>query len=182
MEELKVAVIYGSNRAGRMCDTVGAWAVGEIAHLPDVSVDVIDPKELDLPNDGAVLKQRIERADAFVVVVPEYNHSYPAALKMLIDSAHQEWQAKPVGFVSYGGISGGLRAVEHLRGVFAELHAVTLRDSVSFANVWAQFGPDGAALQPYAAKTMKVMLRRLRWWAEALRRARLEVPYVEEAA
>jgi len=62
---------------------------------------------------------------AFVVVTPEYNHGYPAPLKSLIDSVGREWQAKPVAFVSYGGVSGGLRAVEQLRQVFAKLHMVT---------------------------------------------------------
>ncbi len=69
-------------------------------------------------------------ADAFLVVTPEYNHGYPAALKELIDSVYEPWHAKPVAFVSYGGASGGIRAVEQLRQVFAELHAVTLRDGV----------------------------------------------------
>ena len=85
---------------------------------------------------------RLAAADAFVVVTPEYNHSYPAPVKTLIDWHFTEWQAKPVGFVSYGGMSGGLRAVEHLRGVFAELHAVTVRDTVSFHGAWDRFGPD----------------------------------------
>ncbi len=71
----------------------------------------------------------------FVVVTPEYNHSFPGPLKAAIDRHVTPWQAKPVGFVSYGGISGGLRAVEHLRQVFAELHAVTVRETVSF--IWA---------------------------------------------
>jgi NAD(P)H-dependent FMN reductase len=68
-------------------------------------------------DDEAVsaLCRRIDAADAFVVVTPEYNHSYPASLKHAIDMAYGEWNAKPVAFVSYGGISGGLRAVEALR-------------------------------------------------------------------
>lgn len=65
---------------------------------------------------------------------------------MAIDSAGAEWHAKPVGFVSYGGMSGGLRAVEQLRTVFAELHAVTVRETVSFHGAWAAFGDDGEPL------------------------------------
>ena len=112
-------------------------------------------------------------AEAFVVVTPEYNHGYPAALKSLIDSVGAEWQAKPVAFVSYGGASGGLRAVEQLRLVFAELHAVTIRDSVSFASAWEQFDETGKLRHPERAdRSMATLLNRLHWWAVALRNAR----------
>jgi NAD(P)H-dependent FMN reductase len=83
-----------------------------------------------------------------VVVTPEYNHGYTAALKQLIDAVKAEWVAKPVGFVSYGGVSGGLRAVEQLRLVFAELHAVTIRDGVSFAMAWNRFDEAGEPVDP----------------------------------
>lgn len=103
---------------------------------------------------------------------------YSRTLKNLIDLHHTQWQAKPVGFVSYGGISGGLRAVEHLRPVFAELHAVTVRDSVAFPNPWPRFDPTGTLLDPDAAESAAAtMLDQLTWWAEALRTARTTHPY-----
>jgi NAD(P)H-dependent FMN reductase len=112
------------------------------------------------------------------VVTPEYNHGYTAPLKSLIDSVGAEWHAKPVAFVSYGGISGGLRAVEQLRLVFAELHAVTIRDSVSFAGAWEQFNEAGEPRHPdRSRRSMAAMLARLHWWAVALRNARGAVPY-----
>ena len=74
-----------------------------------------------------------------MIVTPEYNHSFPASLKNTIDWFDSEWHAKPVGFVSYGGMAGGQRAVEHLRQVFAELHAVTVRDTLSFHMAWERF-------------------------------------------
>lgn len=184
-EPIRIGLIYGSTRKGRFCDTVAEWAGGQIRAAGKYSVDVIDPAVV-LPQPGqaqedtgsANLWQRMAEADAFVVVTPEYNHGYPAALKSLIDSVGAEWQAKPVAFVSYGGISGGLRAVEQLRLVFAELHAVTIRDSVSFAGAWEQFDETGKLKQPErASKTMTTMLQRLHWWAQALRRARVAVPY-----
>lgn len=92
-------------------------------------------------------RKRIAAADAVLIVTPEYNHSFPGPLKTSIDSLRDEWKAKPVGFVSYGGIGGGLRAVEALRLVFAELHAVTVRDTVSFHNPWSRF--EQASLIPY---------------------------------
>ena len=137
---LKVAVLIGSTREGRFGDTVARWFLAQARERADMALDVIDLADIDLPMvypqqpEPAVLAyiERIERADAFVVITPEYNHGYPASLKQAIDLPRTQWQRKPVGFVSYGGTAGGLRAVEQLRQVFAELHAVTMRDSVSF--------------------------------------------------
>jgi len=188
---IKVALIYGSTREGRFCDTIANWTAEEIWSRNDFTLDLIDPAELGLPprNGGADeaaltdLRRRLEAAEAFVVVTPEYNRGYPAALKFLIDSAYEPWQAKPVAFVSYGGISGGLRAVEQLRLVFAELHAVTIRDSVSFANAWNRFDDKGRLIDPEdARKAMATMLSRLHWWARVLRDARNAAPYGEVAA
>lgn len=185
-EPIKIALIYGSTRKGRFCDKVAEWAAEQIRSAGRYTVDAIDPavvlpaqgQEADGHSGSANLWQRMAAADAFVVVTPEYNHGYPAALKSLIDSVGAEWQAKPVAFVSYGGISGGLRAVEQLRLVFSELHAVTIRDSVSFAGAWEQFDEAGKLRQPERAKnSMATMLGRLRWWAVALRNARGAMPY-----
>ena len=106
-------------------------------------------------------------------MTPEYNHGYPAALKQAIDCATASGSARPSGFVSYGGMSGGLRAVEQLRQVFAELHVATVRDSVSFHNVGGRFDDHG---QPHdrlgcdaAAQTL---IDQLVWWGSALRTAR----------
>ena len=184
-EPVKIGLIYGSTRKGRFCDTVAEWAAEQIRAAGNFTVEVIDPAvvlpppgQADEPSVSPNLWQRMETAEAFVVVTPEYNHGYPAALKSLIDSVGAEWHAKPVAFVSYGGISGGLRAVEQLRLVFAELHAVTIRDSVSFAGAWELFDEAGKLKQPERArKTMTTMLGRLHWWALALRNARVAAPY-----
>src|SRR5579871_67979 len=166
-DRVRVALIYVSSRKGRWCDKVAQWAAAQIGGSRRFEVTVVNPMT---PVD---IQQRLESADAFIVVTPEYNHGYPAPLKELIDSFGSEWHAKPVAFVSYGGISGGLRAVEQLRQVFAELHAMTIRDSVAFPNAWEQFG-DGDRSQDFgrAERSMTVMLGRLHWWAVALRIAR----------
>ncbi|MCP2335463.1 NADPH-dependent FMN reductase [Actinomadura rupiterrae] len=156
---LKVAVIIGSTREGRLGGTVGAWIERHLQKRDDMEVDVVDlaatPLPTVLPELGqplsdpdalarlAAVSPRLAAADAFVVVTPEYNRSFPASLKNAIDWHNKEWHAKPIGFVSYGGFSAGTRAVEQLRLVFAELHAVTIRDGVGFNGVWGAFGPDG---------------------------------------
>jgi NAD(P)H-dependent FMN reductase len=162
------------------------WAAEQIWSQGRFSLDVIDPATLPLQalhqreDNGEVteLCRHLGNADAFVVITPERDHGYPAALNFLIDAADVEWQAKPVAFVSYGGSSGGLRAVEQLRLTFADLHAVTVLDTVSFDNVRKRFDASGSLRQPYRpALAMTSMLEQLQWWAVALRAARKKRPY-----
>lgn len=183
---LQLAVIIGSTREGRFGPTVARWFVSHAERRADVDVDVIDLADIDLPAvyparpvpSVSAYVARIGRADAFVVVTPEYNHGYPAPLKQAVDLAHREWRAKPVGFVSYGGMAGGLRAVEQLRQVFAELHAVTIRDTVSFHKVFERFDAEGRPVDgDGAAAAATTMLDELVWWARALRTARAASPY-----
>ncbi|WP_040834962.1 NADPH-dependent FMN reductase [Nocardia brevicatena] len=182
---LRVAVLIGSSREGRFAPTVADWFLGRTSTRSEIAVTVVDVGEVDLPRSfGAPIpgadstRAALAAADAFVIVTPEYNHSYPGALKDLIDRHGQEWHAKPVGFVSYGGLSGGLRAVEHLRGVFAELHAVTVRDTVSFHNPWGQRDEHGAWVADAGADAAaKILLDQLVWWGDALRAARAARPY-----
>ncbi len=185
-EKINVALIYGSIREGRYCDIVAKWACSQIRARDGYTLDIVDPATLSLspPLERGInpdledLRERLEQADAFIIVTPEYNHGYPAPLKHLIDSVNKEWQAKPVAFVSYGGVSGGLRAVEQLRQVFVEVHATTMRNSVSFANAWEQFDERGNLYAPVRAeKSMEMMLAQLSWWASALKDARNSIPY-----
>jgi NAD(P)H-dependent FMN reductase len=183
---LRVAVITGSTREGRFAPTVATWFAEQAGQRDDMVIDLVDtadappPSRLGAPApDGfAETTRKLRDADAFVVIACEYNHSFPGTLKNLIDSHFHEWRAKPVAFVSYGGVSGGLRSVEHLRGVFAELHAVTMRDSVSFHAPWNWFGEDGRPTDPDGAgAAAKGMLDQLAWWGHALRDARSARPY-----
>lgn len=189
---IKLALIVGSTREGRFAPTVARWFSDRVHRRGDFDLDVIDLATTGLPavihadqlDEVDDYTARLDRADGFVVVTPEYNHGYPAPLKQAIDLAHREWQAKPVGFVSYGGMSGGLRAVEQLRQVFAELHAVTVRDVVSLHNPWGSFDrsthADAAAgddARAHADAAADRLLDLLAWWAVTLRDARTARPY-----
>ncbi|MFD1535582.1 NADPH-dependent FMN reductase [Nonomuraea guangzhouensis] len=195
-QTLKLAVLIGSVREGRFGPVIARWFT-EQARLHDgFDIDVIDLAETPLPAAlpagledlvatetrppaMAELARRVGAADAFVVVTPEYNHSFPASLKSFIDWHYTEWQAKPVAFVSYGGFGGGVRAVEHLRQVFAEVHATTIRDMVTFDNHWQRFDADGRPLDLDGVNgAAKTLLDQLAWWAAALHDARARVPYV----
>lgn len=188
---IHLAIIVGSNREGRFAPVIAQWFMQWVQSNADFTIDIIDLADVTLPPaipetpcaKMVAFCERLAAADAFVMIVPEYNHSFPAVLKHAIDFGYQEWQAKPVGFVSYGGFSAGLRAVEHLRGVMAELHAMTMRDTVSFQNPWDQFDEAGRPLSPRGCETAAaVMLHQLRWWADALRQARNAVAYTAEPA
>ncbi len=171
-EPLRIAVVIGSTRQGRLGPIVAHWYASLATERPDMTIDVVDLA------DGIPGADRLAAADAFVLVTPEYNHSYPAPLKETLDAHGAPWRAKPVAFVAYGGISGGLRAVEHLRVVLAELHATTIRETVSFHGVWAAFDDQGDPIDaagPTAAANQQ--LDQLAWWARALRDARTAVPY-----
>ena len=112
---------------------------------PAFDVDLVDLAELDLPfmdepehprfaryvhDHTKRWSARVKAADAFVFVTPEYNHGYNAPLKNAIDFLHHEWEHKPVGFVSYGGVAAGTRAVQQLKPVVAVLRMTPLSDAV----------------------------------------------------
>lgn len=145
--DLSIAVILGSARYGRRCEAIARWATEAFETKSNMAVDVVDPQQMPLSlvdqplSNGAwhELEMRLEKTDAFVIVTPEYHHGYTAVLKHIIDAVPDVWRAKPVGFVSYGAHSGGLRAVEQLKPVFASLQAIPLTRAVALQHVERYF-------------------------------------------
>lgn len=191
-DRLRIAIIIGSIREGRFGPTVANWFAAQACRRGDLDVDIIDLAQAWLPDmlpdlpaeDQNALPPAVRdlapwlaAADAFVIVTPEYNHSFPASLKNAIDWYGDVWKAKPVAFVSYGGRAAGLRAVEALKPVFSELHAVSVRETVSFHNHREQFDADGRPTDPGACKAAENLLDQLVWWALALREACARRPY-----
>ncbi|MEV4174623.1 NAD(P)H-dependent oxidoreductase [Nonomuraea sp. NPDC049709] len=195
MTNMRLAVITGSVREGRFGPTVTRWFAEQAATHGLFDPDVVDLADTPLPAvlpataeeladvhgrpaDLRRLAGRLAEADAFAVVTPEYNHSFPASLKHAIDWHSTQWQAKPVALISYGGFGGGLRAAEHLRQVFAEMHAVTIRNWISFDQHWTRFDADGRLVDHEGPEgAAKALLDQLGWWGRALREARLATPY-----
>jgi NAD(P)H-dependent FMN reductase len=178
---LRTAVIIGSTREGRSGAAIAKWFVECSQQHASLEFDVIDLLDFSFPQryprhaTPAMLdfSTRVDHADAFVVVTPEYNHGYPASLKQAIDYCCDEWFAKPAGFVAYGTSAQGLRAVEQLRQVFNALHVVTVADVVSFNRFDGSLGDDGRPRDTEAAGVqVRRMLGQLVWWAQALRVAR----------
>jgi NAD(P)H-dependent FMN reductase len=197
-EPIRLGIIVASVREGRVAPVVANWftetvrrrSVSDGAEVGTAGfgtagfdIDIIDLAEVPLPQELSggpeveAFTRRIDAAEAFVVITSEYNHGYPAALKTAIDSVKHEWRAKPVGFVSYGGLSGGLRAVEQLRQVVVEVHMVPVRESVSFHRVKHAFAADGTTSDGAAIDSAERMLGQLAWWAATIRAGRDLAPY-----
>jgi NAD(P)H-dependent FMN reductase len=185
---MRLAVIIGSTRSGRFGPTVADWLTQQAAK--QFEVDVLDLKAAGLPDslpdpdevrpaEVDALGSRLATADAFAVVTPEINCSFPAPLKTALDWYYEEWHAKPVAIVSYGREHGGCHVTAQLRQVFSELQAVTIRNTVALPCYWEQFTADGGWPKPSAGyeAAAKLMLDQLVWWAEALRDARKRRPY-----
>jgi NAD(P)H-dependent FMN reductase len=141
-----LTVIIASTRPGRVGLPIATWFAERARVHAGFDVSVVDLAAVDLPMmdepDHPRLRQyrhrhtknwsaTIEAADAFVIVTPEYNHGYPAALKNAIDYLHEEWANKPVGFVSYGGVAAGTRAVQQLKPVVSALRMLSVVAAVS---------------------------------------------------
>jgi NAD(P)H-dependent FMN reductase len=152
-----LTIIVGSIRPGRAAQPIAEWFIDRARSHGGFDVDVADLAEIRLPlmeePNHPRLRQytsqhthdwsaRIDRADAIVFVTPEYNYGYPATIKNAIDYLHQEWKDKPAGFVSYGGVAAGTRAVQQLKQVLTALKMVPVLESVSIP-FHVQFIRDG---------------------------------------
>jgi NAD(P)H-dependent FMN reductase len=153
----KLLIVIASTRPGRVGLPVANWFVERVTEYGAFEFEVVDLAELALPlldePNHPRLRQYtkehthawsaiVDAADAFVFVTSEYNYGYPAALKNAIDYLHHEWHYKPVGFVSYGGVGAGTRAVQQLKQVVTALRMMPTGASVNIPFV-AQFLQDG---------------------------------------
>lgn len=151
MTSPRLAVLLGSYREGRFGPTIGRWFADHARAHGEFDVDLIDLADHDLPvphpteprTAAADFLRRLATADAVVVVTPEYNHSFPGILKVALDLVGDELRDTPVGIVTYGGMSHGLRAAEALRPVLSALRAVAVTDTVGFAGARSRFDEDG---------------------------------------
>jgi NAD(P)H-dependent FMN reductase len=188
-DAIRLSIILDSVRQHRMGSVLAAWFASTAQQRVELAVDVIDLACAWLPDvvaDGCARTPAVsdvalwlDAADAFVVVTGEQNHGFPGSLKKAIDWFTDEWKAKPVGIVTYGGASGGRSAVAPLRAVFAVLHAVNVSTTLAFPDCASHFDADGDPTDPERWQAAAgVLLDQLMWWAIALRDARATCPYV----
>jgi NAD(P)H-dependent FMN reductase len=183
---IKVAIILGSTRPGRNGEAVARWVHAIAAKRKDAEFELVDIQSFDLPlldepvppSRGQYTKPhtkawaaKVDAYDAYVFVTPEYNHGTSAALKNAIDYLYREWNNKAAGFVSYGS-AGGVRAVEQLRLIMAELQVATVR-AQAMLSLFTDF-ENFSTFRPAAHQEMAVgaMLDQLVAWGEALKALR----------
>lgn len=158
MSRPKLQIIIASTRPGRVGVPVAEWFRRSAEVHGRFEVEIVDLAEINLPfmdePNHPRLRQyvhqhtrdwsaRVDAADAFVFVMPEYNYGFNAPLKNAIDYLHFEWQYKPVGFVSYGGVSAGTRAVQMIKQVVTTLKMVPVPEAVSIPFVQQFLDADG---------------------------------------
>jgi NAD(P)H-dependent FMN reductase len=181
-------IIIASTRPGRVGPSVASWIYERAVAHGGFDVELVDLAEVNLPMFDEPKHPRfrqyvhqhtkdwsatIERADAFIFVVPEYNYGFNAAIKNAIDYLNAEWQHKPVGFVSYGGVAAGTRAVQMLKQVITTLKMVPMFDAVNIPFV-QQFLDEERRLQPNEIMegAATAMLDELVRWTASLRALR----------
>jgi NAD(P)H-dependent FMN reductase len=157
-----LAVVIGSTRPGRVGPKFAEWFRGRAIAHAGFDVQLIDVADVNLPlfdepnhprlqryvhQHTIAWSRTIERADAFVFVTPEYNFGYNAALKNAIDYLHREWADKAAGFVSYGGVGAGTRAVQQLKQVLTALKMIPVAESVNIP-FFSQFIDDAGRVRP----------------------------------
>jgi NAD(P)H-dependent FMN reductase len=181
-------VIVASTRPGRRGLAVAAWMQELAEQHSGFDVELIDLAEVGLPVFDEPNHPRLQqythehtrqwaatiaRADAFLFVTPEYNHSFPGSLKNALDYLSLEWADKAAGIVSYGGVSAGLRAATALKPVLAALRMIPVVEAVSIP-FFAQFLDDDDAFVPNAELEAggKAMLDEIARLTGALRQLR----------
>lgn len=178
-----VMIVVGSVRPGRIGLPIAEWVRSRVEGAGH-DVDFVDLKELALPfldephhpskrdyqhAHTRAWSARVEASDALIFVTPEYNHSYSPALKNAIDFLYTEWQAKPVGFVSYGGMSGGSRGVAALEPVLSTVGMVKVPADVSMPFAGKQVSDGAFAADDRQTINLDALIDQVVTYGEALR-------------
>ena len=181
---LFIPIILGTPRQGRMSEHVARFVLGELNKRDAIETVLIDIRTLSFPitDAGEAIKDAqfsatMMRADALVLVVPEYNHGYPGLLKHVLDTNLKEYIHKAVGIcgVSAGGL-GGARVIQNLLPVMRELGLVTIFWDGNFSTVQNLFDVNGTLLDQAYIKRIDKFLKELVWMAKVLRYGRENIP------
>jgi NAD(P)H-dependent FMN reductase len=184
---MKLTVIIASVREGRQGEAVARWFVERATQHGKFDVEVADLKEhnlpiLDEPHHPRLKKYAhdstkrwsalVDGSDAFVFVTPEYNYTMPPALVNALDTLYHEWTYKPVGFVSYGGVSGGIRSVQTAKLMVTGFKMMPMVEAVNIP-FFTQLIENGVFKSNETHdKAVPVMLDELARWSEALKSLR----------
>ena len=184
---LKLTVIFGSVRDGRAGESVAQWFLAKARDHRKFDIEYADLKERNLPilmephhprlkkyqlDSTKAWSATVDAADAFVFVTPEYNYTTPPALVNALDTVYFEWTYKPVGFVSYGGVSGGMRSVQTAKLMVTGFKMMPMVEAVNIP-FYTQLMQDGVFKSNETHdKAVGPMLDELLRWSEALKTLR----------
>ncbi|MCA9323555.1 NAD(P)H-dependent oxidoreductase [Candidatus Saccharibacteria bacterium] len=187
MGEIHVAILIGTTREQRK-SVYAARLMKEIADTyPEITSELVDPKDFTFEGDGndpegkdVRYTEITERADAFLIVTPEYNHSFPGSLKRMLDSELKNYIHKPVAFagVSSGGW-GGVRAIESLVNAVREMGLIATFTDMQFPRVQDLFSEEGKLLDEKYREYPKKLFNELIWMATVLKHGRENVEKIE---
>lgn len=178
-----LGVVVASVREGRVGFAIAEWMVTAARAHGAFSPRLIDLREVGLPLLEEPAHPRLQQysdartrrwsgivgeTDAFVFVTPEYNHSLPPALVNALDHLYLEWNYKAAGFVSYGGVSGGLRSVQSAKPLLCALKMVPIVEAVALPSVHKLVGEGRFTAEPPHQKAASIMLDELKRWTDAL--------------
>ena len=177
---LFIPVILGTPRQGRQSEPVAKFVFGELARYPGVQTQLVDVRDLPLPVTGAgedikdkMFSELCMRADAFILVAPEYNHGIPGLLKHVLDTNLKEYIHKAVGVVGVSaGPWGGTRGIQDLLPVLRELGLVCIFWDVNFSSVQSVFDDSGTLREDAYLARIDKFLKELIWMAKTLRHGR----------
>jgi NAD(P)H-dependent FMN reductase len=180
---LNIPVILGTTRKGRMSAHAARFMVEQIEKRQSIGTELIDLSKLPMPVDDAgdgikdsAFSEKMARADALVIVTPEYNHSFPGLLKHVLDSCLKEYIHKAAGIVGVSaGPFGGVRAIQDLLPVVRELGLVNIFWDVNFGNVSSVFDESGKLLDQAFIKRADKFLNELVWMANTLHYGRANI-------
>ena len=177
---LRIPVILGTTRKGRMSAHAAQFMVKQIGRRENIATELIDIADLPMPADNAgeeikdnAFSGKMAMADALVIVTPEYNHSFPGLLKHVLDTCLKEYIHKAAGIVGVSaGPFGGVRVIQDFLPVIRELGLVNIFWDVNFGNVGSAFDTSGNLLDDAFVKRADKFLDELVWMAKTLRYGR----------
>ncbi|MBN2970838.1 NAD(P)H-dependent oxidoreductase [Roseomonas aeriglobus] len=185
MDPIRVHIIVGSIREGRLSKPIADWTMDVLAAREDLAPELIDLKDVDLPMLSVskppaaayvadyqhAWAATVGRADAYLIVTPEYNHGISPVLKNALDHVYGEWARKPVAFVAHGGM-GGARAVEQLQSVAIALGMAPMANALHLQGAGKKRDGERFLGDEADSRRLKGVVDELVWWATALRSAR----------
>lgn len=185
MDKLKTTLILASGRHNSKSGKIAGFLYKELSKRDDLEIDIVNVSDFPViftnspqaEKEISIWREKVEKSDAFIIVLPEYNRGYPGELKLLLDSAYTQYRRKPVSLVGVSsGIIGGARGVENLKPVLIEFSMTVCRNAVYFSKVGEVFDENDNLKDDSYIKAISIMVDELSWYGQVLKEGRNNYP------